>query len=59
MKQITRRIGNIIEFIVGFFDCHPAKTIITKTLLIVRLDAIGDYILFRNFIEEIRKSDGC
>ena len=33
-----------------------------KTLLLIRLDAIGDYILFRNFIEAIRKSDkykGC
>ncbi len=27
-----------------------------KNLLIVRLDGIGDYILFRNFIEEIRKN---
>jgi ADP-heptose:LPS heptosyltransferase len=28
----------------------------SKRLLIVRLDAIGDYILFRNFIYEIKKS---
>lgn len=28
-----------------------------KTLAILRLDAIGDYILFRNFLEKIRKSD--
>ncbi len=27
-----------------------------KTLLLVRLDAIGDYILFRNFLEIIRNS---
>jgi len=27
-----------------------------KTLLIVKLDAIGDYILFRNFLKEIRTS---
>ena len=28
-----------------------------KSVLLIRLDAIGDYILFRNFIEIIRKSD--
>lgn len=28
----------------------------TKTLLIVRLDSIGDYVLFRNFIREIKNS---
>lgn len=28
-----------------------------KTMLILRIDAIGDYILFRNFIEVIKKSD--
>lgn len=28
-----------------------------KTLLIVRLDQIGDYVLFRNFLEDIRKSE--
>ncbi|MFI5222275.1 MAG: glycosyltransferase family 9 protein [Bacteroidia bacterium] len=27
-----------------------------KTLLIVKLDAIGDYLLFRNFLEDIRRS---
>ncbi len=28
-----------------------------KTLLILRVDAIGDYILFRNFIESVKKSE--
>jgi len=28
-----------------------------KSILIIKLDAIGDYILFRNFLEEIKKSD--
>lgn len=28
-----------------------------KTFLILRMDAIGDYILFRNFIESIKKSE--
>jgi ADP-heptose:LPS heptosyltransferase len=28
-----------------------------KTILLIRLDAIGDYILFRNFIEILKKSE--
>ena len=28
-----------------------------KRLLVIRTDAIGDYILFRNFIEEIKRSE--
>jgi len=28
-----------------------------KKLLIIKLDAIGDYILFRNFLEEIKKGE--
>ncbi len=35
------------------FPIYKAKT---NTLLLIRTDAIGDYILFRNFIEEIKKS---
>lgn len=31
--------------------------IVPKTLLLIRLDAIGDYVLFRNFIEVLKKSD--
>ena len=36
---------------------RPSKTITPKSLLIVRLDAIGDYILFRNFIEILKRSE--
>lgn len=42
---------SIIDLIVT-----PTKKIRPKTLLIIRLDAIGDYILFRNFIEILRIS---
>lgn len=34
---------------------HPLATI-QQTLLIVRVDVLGDYILFRNFIGELKKS---
>ena len=32
------------------------KNYIPKTLLIIKIDAIGDYILFRNYLNEIRTS---
>jgi len=32
------------------------KTILPKTVLLIRHDGIGDYVLFRNFIEVLRKS---
>ncbi len=28
-----------------------------KSLLLIQLDAIGDYVIFRNFIEELKKSE--
>lgn len=34
----------------------PSKEIVPKSLLLIRLDAIGDYVLFRNFIEVLKKS---
>jgi ADP-heptose:LPS heptosyltransferase len=34
----------------------PNKLISSRTLLIIRPDAIGDYILFRNFLKIIRES---
>jgi len=35
----------------------PSKDIEPKSLLLIRLDAIGDYVLFRNFIEVLKKSE--
>ena len=32
----------------------PSKKIKPKSLLLVRLDGIGDYVLFRNFIEILK-----
>ena len=34
-----------------------SKNVIQNSLLIIRLDAIGDYILFRNFIKALKESD--
>ncbi len=36
---------------------RPLKTVRPNTLLIVKLDSIGDYVLFRNFIESLKTSE--
>ena len=44
---------SIIEFTFSLAFLSKAK----KTLLIVKLDAIGDYILFRNFLQTVAQSE--
>ena len=34
-----------------------SKKIKTKSILLIRLDSIGDYVLFRNYIEELKKNE--
>ncbi len=40
-----------------FFALNKRRPVIPKTLAIIKLDGIGDYILFRNFIKTIRESE--
>jgi len=35
----------------------PTEKIKQKSILLIRLDAIGDYVLFRNYIEVLKKSE--
>ena len=63
MKQL-KSILKFINFYIRFFLygiinklAYNERYIYEKSILLIRLDAIGDYILFRNFIEIIRKSD--
>ncbi|XPV70032.1 MAG: glycosyltransferase family 9 protein [Halarcobacter sp.] len=54
------KLKNLIRFIIYYFInliIKPAEDIKQKSLLLVRLDAIGDYILFRNYIEVLKKSE--
>jgi ADP-heptose:LPS heptosyltransferase len=51
--RITRVILLKLPVILGFFAKFRKPR---KRLLIIKTDAIGDYILFRNFIEEIKIS---
>ena len=52
--RITRFILLKIPFVFGLI-ARFRKT--EQRLLIIKTDAIGDYILFRNFLEETRQSD--
>jgi len=61
IKTILRKIRNYIKerllLFIDFWATKGKKNIQSNTLLLVRLDAIGDYVLFRNFIEILNKSN--
>ncbi|MDD3597006.1 glycosyltransferase family 9 protein [Sulfuricurvum sp.] len=46
----------IIYYIINFF-ISASKEIKPRSILLIRLDAIGDYVLFRNYIEVLKKSE--
>jgi len=50
----------IIKFVIYYFInlfIFSSKDIKDKTILLVRLDVIGDYVLFRNFLEVIKNNE--
>lgn len=54
------KLKTLIKFITYYFInllIPTSKEIKQKSLLLIRLDAIGDYILFRNYIEILKKSE--
>jgi len=57
---MIQKIKNIIRFVmvnaINFFIA-PSKNIEPQSILIIRMDAIGDYVLFRNFIKELKSSN--
>jgi ADP-heptose:LPS heptosyltransferase len=61
MVKVLSKLGTIINFVVlsiaDFFAISKPAKVHENTLLLVRLDLIGDYILFRNSIEVLRKSE--
>lgn len=60
IKKITLRLGNIIEILICSMDIfakNKTRDTVHDRLLLIRPDAIGDYVLFRNFLEIIRKSE--
>ncbi len=61
MFNILAKLGTVINFaalsVTDFFAISKPAKIQENTLLLVRLDSIGDYILFRNSLETLRKSE--
>jgi len=53
--KINTFVKLIIYYVVNLF-IFPKKEINKNSLLLIRLDAIGDYVMFRNFIQEIKES---
>lgn len=56
ISKLKTLIKFIIYYIINIL-VEPSKKIKPKSLLLIRLDAIGDYVLFRNFIEVLKKSE--
>jgi ADP-heptose:LPS heptosyltransferase len=57
-SKLVSNIKLVIKFcLYGLIDLFvlPSKKIIPKTILLIRLDAIGDYVLFRNFIKDLKE----
>lgn len=57
-ESILKKIRRLLKFILlGCIDAiaiRRQKNIVPNTLLLIRLDTIGDYVLFRNFIEVLK-----
>lgn len=57
LTEIKLFFRNALIKVVEFYLKAPVLFPKRNTLLILRLDEIGDYVLFRNFIEHIKLSD--
>ncbi|MBI5417407.1 glycosyltransferase family 9 protein [Candidatus Poribacteria bacterium] len=58
MKKILHKTYLFfMDLIIDSLTANSKDEFSVNTLLLVRLDAIGDYILFRNFIEVLKNSD--
>ncbi|MGE5498507.1 MAG: glycosyltransferase family 9 protein [Syntrophothermus sp.] len=60
MSLIVKKASNLIIYLISVFFIRlihlNKRSPVSGTLLIVKMDAIGDYVLFRNFLQEIRES---
>ncbi len=54
--NIREYINYLLCIAIHLLPFYASQKKASKNILIIRLDAIGDYILFRNFIEIVKKS---
>ncbi len=57
LKKIKSFAAETVRNTVEWLAMAGAATVVPKSLMIVKLDGIGDYVLFRNFIEILRKDE--
>jgi ADP-heptose:LPS heptosyltransferase len=57
IKKFYNLIRYSIYLILDFIISFNKQTIKPNTLLLIKLDSIGDYLLFRNYLEYIKKSE--
>jgi ADP-heptose:LPS heptosyltransferase len=56
MISILKKLIKFISHCLIDLLVLPSKKIKPNSLLLIRLDAIGDYLMFRNFIQELKES---
>jgi ADP-heptose:LPS heptosyltransferase len=58
---MLNNIKNLLSFltflVINFFFCRKKVNLKPNTLLLIRLDSIGDYVLFRNFIKILKEDE--
>jgi ADP-heptose:LPS heptosyltransferase len=57
MKSLVKEATKDVLYRAVDVFVKPKQQIQPKTLLLIRLDAIGDYVLFQNYVELIKASD--
>ena len=61
VKIALTKLSNLFKFIISLFIIFIIRfkknEIIPGSLLIIRLDVIGDYVLFRNYLKTVRISE--
>ncbi len=57
LKHLKDKALNLLIMFCDFLAVKQRVYVKEKTLLLVRLDAIGDYVLFRNFIKVLKESE--
>jgi ADP-heptose:LPS heptosyltransferase len=61
VKTSLTKLSNLFKFLISLLITFIIKLkkneILPNTLLIIRLDVIGDYILFRNFLKTVHNSE--
>ncbi|MDP4190400.1 MAG: glycosyltransferase family 9 protein [Bacteroidota bacterium] len=60
MNLFLKKLNNLINYIETYIiekiiKCQKSETV-PNTLLMIKVDAIGDYVLFRNFLQAVKES---